>query len=225
VKQDSDGESTIVVPINGSFQIGEWYISLQVGTPAQTFDFQADTGSADLLVYSTGCTTCGHAPFFMPNMSSTIDYVSCNGSNTPKGWQCRACFEVNTTNVCGFLNIYGSGTGGTVSGPIVFDMVQVNGTSIMANASFGLIENSTNGFQPTGVSGIMGLDFQPDSSWNETVLFQHWVQSGGIQNNFSMCIATDGGSISFGINTSVNYNWIPLTQEIVLCADGRFRCQ
>lgn len=44
---------------------------LEVGTPAQTFELQLDTGSSDMYLYSSACANCPGGPKFDYTKSST----------------------------------------------------------------------------------------------------------------------------------------------------------
>lgn len=68
------------IPLQGDIpNDGEFWAPLGLGTPAQNFKLQIDTGSADLLVYSVGCTGCGtNIATFDPKASSSDRRVLCN---------------------------------------------------------------------------------------------------------------------------------------------------
>jgi hypothetical protein len=52
--------AVVNIPLQGDIpNDGEFWAPLGLGTPVQSFKLQIDTGSADLLVYSTGCKGCG----------------------------------------------------------------------------------------------------------------------------------------------------------------------
>ncbi|KAI0023101.1 aspartic peptidase domain-containing protein [Xylariomycetidae sp. FL0641] len=55
--------------VNGSNK--QWYSNISVGTPSQNLTVLWDTGSTDLLIPGTNCTTCGEHRLFNPNESST----------------------------------------------------------------------------------------------------------------------------------------------------------
>ena len=82
----------------------EYYGTISVGTPATDFDVIMDTGSADLIIATTGCSGCD---------TETTTYSSSNSSTS-------------STSTTAFSITYGSGT---ASGVLDTDTVAIAGYS------------------------------------------------------------------------------------------------
>ncbi|KAJ7040974.1 aspartic peptidase domain-containing protein [Mycena alexandri] len=59
-----------------------YFTSIQIGTPAQTFNVILDTGSSDLFVLDTACLGCSDAPLFDSSKSSSFSQQSSNRPTT-----------------------------------------------------------------------------------------------------------------------------------------------
>ncbi len=149
------------IPLQGDIpNDGAYWAPLALGTPPQPFKLQIDTGSADLLVYSVGCTGCGGQTTFDPSKSNSDRRVLCNDP-------IYDCAQSGCNGkYCDFDDQYGDGS--HVSGNVVTDVFTIGG--LQANISFGSILNSSPSFEPTGVDGIWGL------AW--------YVISGKVSNDF-----------------------------------------
>jgi len=210
VPRGSDFQSSTVVPLGGTIgSIGEFYVSVTLGTPPQNFDLQIDTGSSDLLVDSIGCDGCGNATKFDAAASSTFHTVSC----TTNQFTCPMCYN---TSFCGFNDVYGDGS--HAGGEVTTDVFSVG--SLTANISFGLIENSSAGFEPSGVDGIWGLAFPSLSDWLGTPPFFEFVEQDSIYPAFSMCLNLTGGGgggvMDFGVNYQGDsgFNWTNIITDL-----------
>jgi len=210
IPRGSDIASSTVVPLGGTIgSVGEFYVSVSLGTPAQNFDLQIDTGSSDLLVDSTGCNGCGNATKFNPSSSSTFHTVSC----TTNQFQCPTCFN---TSFCGFNDTYGDGS--HAGGEVITDVFSVG--SLTANISFGLIEISSVGFEPSGVDGIWGLAYPTLSDWRGIPPFFEFVNQDSIYPAFSMCLNLTGGGGGGVMDIGVNYqgasgfNWTNIITDL-----------
>ena len=111
----------------------QYFIDVQVGTPAQHFTVVPDTGSSNLWVYSNECTSlsCKLNPTFDNSKSSTYEK---NGED----------FQIT----------YGSGS---VTGTVGQDLVKI-GDDIEATMGFGEITKAK-GFARAKLSGILGLGY------------------------------------------------------------------
>ncbi|KAI6165992.1 aspartic peptidase domain-containing protein [Pisolithus thermaeus] len=117
-----------------------------LGTPPQTFQVILDTGSSDLWVITTSCTTCSSdGTPFDPSKSSS--YKASNSQLT--------------------IN-YGSGS---VEGTVAEDTVSCGGFTV-PNQEFLAATTVDDNVLAPGVSGIMGLGFQPLSSLQVSPFWQ-----------------------------------------------------
>jgi len=150
----------------------EYYITISVGSPAQIFTLQIDTGSAITAFPSGACKDCYHYNNpYNASSSTTSNVLSCNDP----GCTSKSC---NADGTCAFKVSYGDtsfisgnligdvmglpvaytvNNGGKGSGSTVRDVSQTlfSDTPIV----FGAITNQSSGFQVHGVDGIMGLAF------------------------------------------------------------------
>jgi len=169
------------IPLQGSVNQGEFWAPLALGTPPQSFKLQIDTGSADLLVYSVGCTGCGNQAKFNPAKSNSGSRVSCDDPE-------YNCAQSGCSGgFCDFDDRYGDGS--HVSGLVYTDVFTIG--SLAANISFGNIEDSSPNFEPQGVDGIWGLAWYTISDWNGTSAFQNVVNQLGLADRFLMCLIPD----------------------------------
>jgi cathepsin D len=112
----------------------------------QSFNVVLDTGSSDLWVADTSCTSCDSTtPLFAPSKSSSI--TSANGQTTIR---------------------YGSGT---VAGIIAQDVVSMGNFSVQSQTLLA-VEELTDGLLEGSASGIMGLAFSAIASTRSTPFWQ-----------------------------------------------------
>jgi len=179
--------------VNGGFATtAEWSIKLQLGTPAQTAVVQLDTGSADFLVYGTGCAGCGpDKQRFNGTASNTYSSLSCSNASS-LGLHCDMCLQ----QVCAASDVYGDGS--WVNSTAATDMFSL-GPGASFNAFFGDVYAAFPNFQPVGVNGIWGLAYRTISEFQAPTPFRQMVQQLGIYNGFSMCLRDNQRStITFG---------------------------
>ncbi|KAF9926970.1 hypothetical protein BGZ67_007801 [Mortierella alpina] len=112
----------------------EYYGSVSVGTPAQVFKLNFDTGSSDIWFPSTTCkaTACRKHTRFNPDKSSTFE-------NDGRSWTIA----------------YGDGSG--ASGVLGVDLVDVGGISVRQTIGLATAESSSFGSSPS--DGLFGLGF------------------------------------------------------------------
>jgi len=126
-----------------------YYATIQMGTPPQSIDVQLDTGSSDLWVPVSSCTSCnlsqveplfdGSEDAFQPDRSSTYT-ASTQQANVP----------------------YGDGT--EIAGIVAKDTVSIGGFTVQ-NQIFITAETEEGQFD---VAGLMGLAFPSLASSNGT---------------------------------------------------------
>ncbi|KAF5338652.1 hypothetical protein D9611_012797 [Ephemerocybe angulata] len=186
VKKRATGTNAIINQIGDSTYFG----SLAIGTPPVSYNVQLDTGSADLWVAGSNCTTdCSGMATFNPSSSSTFHNES-------------SSFSVS----------YGSGQ---AAGFLSQDVVQMAGFEVQ-NQIFGVCEQVSSGLLTEPVSGLLGLAFQSiassgappfwetlvtEGAWDEPVMAFHltrYLNLSGVQT------LEPGGSFSMGFaNTSL----------------------
>jgi len=153
----------------------EYYITVSVGSPAQIFTLQVDTGSAITALPSGTCTDCYHYNnLYNASLSSTSNVFSCQDDRCTS----KKC---NDDGTCAFKVSYGDSS--FISGNLVYDVIglpvsynvnngpkgsgpTVNGVTQTlfsdTPVTFGAITDQSGGFQVHGVDGIMGLAFGGD---------------------------------------------------------------
>ncbi|EGG04901.1 aspartic peptidase A1 [Melampsora larici-populina 98AG31] len=118
-----------------------WSTILSVGTPAQMFRLNLDSGSSDLFLFDQACKTCSttNHTTFKPDQSTSF-------TSTP--------LSENK-----FDQTFGDGS--TVSGELVKDTVSI-GNSIKAyNQTFGLATMVSSDWAELPVDGLMGIGPDP----------------------------------------------------------------
>ncbi|RSH95062.1 hypothetical protein EHS25_000148 [Saitozyma podzolica] len=128
-----------------------------IGTPGQTFDVILDTGSADLWVADSQCSssTCQSISLFTTTSSSTF-----SSTNQP------------------FSITYGSGT---ASGVIASDTVSMAGFSVTGQ-TFGAVNTTSSNLISNPLSGLMGLAWKSIAQTAATPFWQSLASSGQWSN-------------------------------------------
>ncbi|KAG2205231.1 hypothetical protein INT47_009496 [Mucor saturninus] len=126
-------EATGSVPVIDYESDLEYYGTVQIGTPAQNFKINFDTGSSDLWVASTLCSTCTTHTRYDSNKSST--YVA-----DGRAWSIA----------------YGDGS--TASGILAKDTVTLGGLAIK-NQTIELAKKESSSFASDPIDGLLGLGF------------------------------------------------------------------
>ncbi|KAJ7456888.1 acid protease [Mycena latifolia] len=153
----------------------EWAGTISIGTPAQKFLIDFDTGSSDLWVPSSSCTssTCKSKSKFKAASSSTA--VKKSGS-----------FSIE----------YGDGS--TVSGPVYTDTVTVAGVKA-TQQFFSPVTTLSSSFSGDPIDGILGLAFPAISNLNENPFFNTANTDGTVDaNQFSFFLASSGSELFLG---------------------------
>ncbi|KAM9326654.1 pepsin A-like [Gastrophryne carolinensis] len=175
----------------------EYFGTISIGTPPQSFTVIFDTGSANLWVPSVYCSSaaCTNHPMFNPQQSSTFQV-----SNTPLSIQ------------------YGSGS---MTGTVGYDTVQVGNIQI-TNQAFGLsLTEPGPTFYHAPFDGILGLAYPSIACALVMPVFDNMWKQGLIpQDLFSFYLSSQEESGSFVLfgGTDSSYwsgslNWVPLTAE------------
>ncbi|GAA6064457.1 hypothetical protein JCM10212_004441 [Sporobolomyces blumeae] len=185
-----------------------YFAPIAIGVPPQYMDCILDTGSADLWIASTNCSTETGCLLTTPLYNTTL-------SATRK--------DMNTT----FAVKYG---GGSASGEIWQDYVGFAGYNVSSQA-FALIEDINGDLLGQGISGLMGLGWQALAASRVTPFWQNLFQASVLPfpgfavsltryNNVPNASAVEpGGSLTIGyLNASlysseINYVAIPSGME------------
>ncbi|XP_040837825.1 pepsin II-4-like [Ochotona curzoniae] len=180
-----------------NYMDAEYFGTISIGTPPQEFTVIFDTGSSNLWVPSTYCSSlaCAFHKRFNPDDSSTYQATSETLSIT-----------------------YGTGS---MTGILGYDTVKV-GSIEDTHQIFGLSETepgTTFMFAP--FDGILGLGYPSISSSGATPVFDNMWNEGLLsQDLFSVYLSSDdekGSLVMFGGIDSSYYtghlNWVPVTYE------------
>ncbi|KAJ6554575.1 acid protease [Mycena capillaripes] len=160
----------------------EWAGTISVGTPAQKFLIDFDTGSSDLWIPSSSCTssTCSSKSKFKASSSST----SAKKSGT---------FQIE----------YGDGS--TVSGPVYTDTVSVAGVKATSQF-FSPVTTLSSSFAGDPVDGILGLAFPAISNLNENPFFNTAIEDGTVKTSqFGFFLASSGSELFLGGSNDAKY--------------------
>ncbi|KAK6470557.1 gastricsin-like isoform X1 [Huso huso] len=175
-----------------------YYGPITIGTPAQSFYVLFDTGSSNLWVASTYCSSqaCTNHPVFNPSQSSTW---SSNGQS--------------------FSLQYGTGS---LTGVFGYDTVTVGGIAI-SNQEVGLSTNEpgTN-FVYAQFDGILGLAYPSLAAGGETPVMDTMMQQNLLQANvFAFYLSRNeaqGSEVTFGGVDQSRYTgsiyWTDVTSEL-----------
>eukprot|EP01092_Planopodium_desertum_P008942 TRINITY_DN380_c0_g1_i4.p1 TRINITY_DN380_c0_g1~~TRINITY_DN380_c0_g1_i4.p1 ORF type:complete len:444 (-),score=31.81 TRINITY_DN380_c0_g1_i4:55-1242(-) len=211
------------LPVGGNIlPLGIYYVSVQLGSPARSFNVAFDTGSSDLIVPHAGCNGCNAtATVYDPAASSQSRFVYCNTTR----YTCSSCIS-NT--YCGFNNTYETcdlndpTAPCTITGPIYQDLFQIGPYSAMA--TFGAITFQTSNFQQFQViDGVWGVAYQRVSGFNATPAFQALVNAGQLADVFSICLNQNSGILTLGgIDTTLYTGQIGWEPILKLNSDGQY---
>jgi cathepsin D len=189
--------------LSDAFGDSEYYASISVGTPAETFQVIMDTGSADLWLVTAPCRGCDtQTPLYNPSTSSSA-----------------------TTSPTLFSVKYGSGA---AQGTLVQDSVSISGFGIQ-NQIFGAVTTASN-VVSGDVSGILGCAWQSIATSQAKPLLQALAAEGALTENiFSFALTRwtnvtsagnaiePGGVITIGSPNASLYtgsiNWVPITDS------------
>ncbi|KAI0358653.1 acid protease [Trametes cingulata] len=160
----------------------EWAGTISIGTPAQKFLIDFDTGSSDLWVPSSSCrsSTCSSKKKYTASSSSTSSKKS--GS-----------FQIQ----------YGDGS--TVSGPVYTDTVNVAGVTVK-NQYFSPVTTLSSSFANDPIDGLLGLAYPAISNLNQNPFFNTAIQQGAVSEGvFAFKLASSGSELYLGGTDSKLY--------------------
>ncbi|KAH9033421.1 acid protease [Lactarius pseudohatsudake] len=171
-----------------------WYGSISVGTPAQKFTVDFDTGSALMFLPGSDCdNSCeGH-----------VLYNPARATNLGEPFEAR----------------YGDGTTDKVDGSLYTDDVTIAGYTAN-NQTFGVATRfagvfSSNSFLP---DGLVGLAFPSISPYQATPVFLTLAAQGSLPSNaFGFYLANKGSELFLGGTNNklhdADFTYVPVTNE------------
>ncbi|CAE6425498.1 unnamed protein product [Rhizoctonia solani] len=171
-----------------------WAGTITIGTPAQSFLVDFDTGSADIWVPNSSCNSggCSGHNSYDPSASSTS--VAKSGD-----------FSIQ----------YGDGS--TSSGPIYTDTVTVAGMTA-TKQYFSAVTSESESFSSDPSDGLVGLAFSSISQIGQPTIIQTLYSSGAISEpTFGFKLASSGAELYIGGTDDSLYTgditYSPLTSE------------
>ncbi|KAG8793258.1 Type I transmembrane sorting receptor, partial [Ceratobasidium sp. 428] len=178
-----------------------WAGTITIGTPGQSFLIDFDTGSADLWVPSSTCTSSGCSPH--------EKYTAASSSTGKK--------QTGTFSIS-----YGDGS--TASGPIYTDTVTVAGLSA-TNQYFSPVTSESSSFSSDPEDGIMGLAYSSISSIGKPTFIENlYAQKKISAPIFAFRLATSGSELYLGGVDSAKYTgtitYVALTSKTYWLTTG-----
>ncbi|KAH7912668.1 aspartic peptidase domain-containing protein [Hygrophoropsis aurantiaca] len=160
-----------------------WYGSISVGSPAQTYTVDFDTGSSDLFLPGPSCgTTCSGHKIYNPKSSSTSK-------------------DLHKT----FNLTYGDAS--NVFGEQYSDSVTIAGLKATGQ-TLGAAKEYSTGFEikQFPADGLMGMGYKSISDYNADPVFQTLVKQGkASKQSFSFKLAQSGSELYIGGANSKMY--------------------
>ncbi|EKM60381.1 uncharacterized protein PHACADRAFT_203594 [Phanerochaete carnosa HHB-10118-sp] len=160
----------------------KWLGSITIGTPDQPFNIDFDTGSSDLWVPSSSCTssTCSSKNKYDASASST----SSEQSGT-------------------FTIVYGENS--TVSGPIYTDTVTIAELSA-TDQYFSPVTTLSSSFASDSIDGILGLAYPDLSSLGGNPFFNTLIEQGTVDaGEFGFVLASVDSELFLGGTDTSRY--------------------
>ncbi|KAL6310458.1 acid protease [Sparassis latifolia] len=164
----------------------DWAGLISIGTPGQTFTIDFDTGSSDLWVPSSNCT-------------STV----CSTKN-----KYNAALSTTSVHKSGTFSI-GYADGSTVSGPVFTDTVTVAGIKATGQY-FSPVTTLSNSFASNPIDGILGMAYPSISSLRQSPFFNTAKSQGSVTTGvFGFKLAQVGSELYLGGTDTSLYSGTP----------------
>eukprot|EP00894_Picocystis_sp_ML_P000810 jgi/Pico_ML_1/51327/g2381.t1 len=185
------GKSAAVWPLGGSVrELGYFYLTLRLGTPAKEFEVIVDTGSSMAYVACSSCgKNCGkHADeAFDPERSTSYQHVGCKDVRCACGSPACQC---RSSDQCYYSRHYAEGS--SSEGILVSDLMAFGDRA--ERVTFGCETKETGLIYQQEADGVMGM------GRSEITLQKQLADSGAIEDVFSLCFGGTGGggSVIFG---------------------------
>ncbi|GAQ83622.1 aspartyl protease family protein [Klebsormidium nitens] len=204
------------LPINGTLETGNYFVTMQLGTPPQNVTLLLDTGSSLFWVECNTCADCTgltERTAFQPQLSLSIvtpgcgncpdyEYGLCASSpNVADPSELDACFSLCAANQKQCYYGYSYGDGSQTGGYIQKDILTVpssNSSAVFSNITFGCNYLAADPNNPDTtqlivgpqISGLVGLGKSNYSVQNQL------ASAGVISSTFSVCMAgVEGGGV------------------------------
>ncbi|BGP17269.1 hypothetical protein JCM10213v2_005287 [Rhodosporidiobolus nylandii] len=173
-----------------------WYGTISIGTPAKNYIIDFDTGSADLWIPSTNCTSaaCNTHSKYDPSTSST-----------------SASLPTKKLSIT-----YGDGS--STKGTVWTDTVSIAGLTAVGQ-TFGAAYSLTSDFQDDPYDGLMGMAYGSISTMGATPLFETLVNEKKVaKSQFSFLLAQTGSELFMGGMNAAHYaagstKWYPVASQ------------
>ncbi|GAA5991551.1 hypothetical protein JCM10908_005758 [Rhodotorula pacifica] len=176
-----------------------WAGTVSIGTPAQSFVIDFDTGSSDTFVPSSSCTTSACANHHKYSASSSSTSKAVTGKT---------------------LNVqYGDGS--TASGPVYSDSITVGGVTATGQ-TFGTATTLTGNFGSSPSDGLIGMAYPSLSQLGVSPFFNTLYSEGRVaSNSFSFKLSAGNAAASelyLGGQNSAKYvagttGWTPVISQ------------
>ncbi|THU88980.1 acid protease [Dendrothele bispora CBS 962.96] len=169
----------------------EWAGKISIGTPGQSFLIDFDTGSSDLWVPSSSCTS---------STCSSKDKYTASSSSTSK--KQSGSFSIQ----------YGDGS--TVSGPVYTETVTVAGVKATSQ-KFSPVTTLSSTFADDPIDGILGLAYPTISNLNSNPFFNTAMQQGTVKaGEFGMFLSQSGSELFLGGTNSAKFSGTPEFHDV-----------
>ncbi|KAG8717153.1 Type I transmembrane sorting receptor [Ceratobasidium sp. 394] len=170
-------------PLTDEDEDSFWAGTISIGTPAQSFLIDFDTGSADLWVPSSSCTSSG---------CSTHHKYNSSKSSTASKKHGRL-----------FSILYKDGS--AAFGPVYRDTVAVGGLNVTGQY-FSPVISVSSSFSSDKSDGVMGLAFSSISRIHAPTFLENLYSQGKISNStFGFRLASSGSELYLGGADTAKY--------------------
>jgi len=184
------GSQALVDQEDGSL----WSGTISIGTPAVSYVIDFDTGSADLWVPSSSCTSAACTAHTRYNAAKSSSSVATSKT-----------FSIS----------YGDGS--STSGTVYKDTVSVGGLTVAAQ-SLGAATTLSADWKDDPMDGLLGMGYQSISAIGAPPFFQSLVAAGSVASGqFSMQLTASDSELYLGGMNAARFTgtttWAPVTSK------------